>query len=233
MIRRYIVILLGAGLMACSSSYISVSSETKDVSGEQTNNNIGTLIEPYRDSVNIQMNEVIAHADTNFTAQRKPSGNLNNWVADAVFVNQTKTVRMSEPIFCLLNSGGLRSTLNKGEITIGDIYKLMPFDNTIVWVKLPISSMADIHAYIVQKGGEPISNAVVTKDRVQVNGILERHTHIWVITSDYLLNGGDNMKFFEKKTEVMNTGKLLRDALIEEAKTQGTLMSDPINRMLF
>jgi 5'-nucleotidase len=33
-------------------------------------------------------------------------------------------------------SGGLRSTLNKGEITYGDIYKLLPFNNKLVAYKL-------------------------------------------------------------------------------------------------
>ena len=90
----------------------------------------------------------------NFFIVRKPSGNLNNWVADAVFVNQTRNVRLSEPTFCLLNTGGIRSTLNKGEITKGDIYKLMPFDNELVWVKLPIEMLKDIEDYLMTKGGD-------------------------------------------------------------------------------
>ena len=45
---------------------------------------------------------------------------------------QTKNVKLAQPIFCLLNTGGLRSSIGKGTVSLGDIYKLMPFDNTIV-----------------------------------------------------------------------------------------------------
>jgi hypothetical protein len=47
------------------------------------------------------------------------------------------------------------------------------------------------------------------------------------------MNGGDNMRFFEKRVEVMYPQKLLRDALLEEAKNQGTLISVNENRMNF
>jgi 2',3'-cyclic-nucleotide 2'-phosphodiesterase (5'-nucleotidase family) len=154
-------------------------------------------------------------------------------VADAIFVNQTRNVRLSEPTFCLLNNGGIRSTLNKGEITKGDIYKLMPFDNELVWVKLPIEVLKDITDYLITKGGEPISNAKLSNSNLEINGMRKESTHFWVITSDYLMNGADNMRFFKKRVEVMYPQKLLRDALLEEAKNQGTLISVNENRMNF
>jgi 2',3'-cyclic-nucleotide 2'-phosphodiesterase (5'-nucleotidase family) len=222
--------------MACSSSNITVSSHTNFVTNSATDlsvNKIDSLIAPFRDSVEMQMNEVVAIAENDFFVQRKPSGNLNNWVADAVFVNQTKTVRLSEPIFCLLNTGGIRASINKGNVTLGDLFKVMPFDNMIVWVKMPIEALDEIRKYIVQKGGDPLSNAFVNESTLEVNGLSKQHTHVWVITSDYLLNGGDNMTFFEKRVDQMYTNKLLRDALIEEARTQQVLVNDSTNRMQF
>jgi 2',3'-cyclic-nucleotide 2'-phosphodiesterase (5'-nucleotidase family) len=229
------IILTGAGLTACSSvSTYRISSERIDVVSNGTRPTaLDSLIQPYQDSVKKEMSEVLAIADTNFFILRKPSGNLNNWVSDAIFVNQTRNVRLSEPTFCLLNNGGIRSTLNKGEITKGDIYKLMPFDNEIVWVKLPIEVLKDIEDYLMTKGGEPVSNANMSASNLEINGLLKESTHFWVITSDYLMNGGDNMRFFEKRVDVMYPQKLLRDALLEEAKNQGTLISVNENRMNF
>jgi hypothetical protein len=66
-----------------------------------------------------------------------------------------------------------------------------------------------------------------------MNGLLERHTHFLVITSDYLLNGGDNMTFFRQAVEKTPTGMLIRDVLIEEARSQGVLIADTTNRMQF
>ena len=89
-------------------------------------------------------------------------------------------------------------TKNKGEITKGDIYKLMPFDNELVWVKLPIEVLKDIEDYLMTKGGEPVSNANMSNSNLAINGIRKETTHFWVITSDYLMNGGDKMDFFKQ-----------------------------------
>lgn len=232
MIKFILIIFLGAGLLACSSVSIqSAASNTINVTGETAENSkLDQLIDPYRDSMEQEMNEVIAIADTNFIVER-PCGNLNNWVADAIFTNETKTVRMSMPVMCLLNTGGIRSTLNKGEITIGDIFKIAPFDNEIVWVKMPISSLLKIQEYLIKSGGEPISGAQLVDGKLVVNGVTDETTEFILITSDYLFNGGDNMTFFKDHLEVTFKGKLMRDALIEEAKVQGTLVNDSEKRI--
>jgi len=68
---------------------------------------------------------------------------------------------------------------------------------------------------------------------LEINNWREGVTHFWVITSDYLMNGGDKMAFFSKREEVNLTGRLMRDALITEAKEQGTLYVDTISRITF
>lgn len=234
MIRIVSIVIIGAGLLACSSvNTLSVSSRTEKLNDSvQVNSRIDSLIRPYKDTLGKEMNGVIAEAMTDFNVGR-PGSNLGNWVADAIFVNQTRTVRLSEPVFVLLNTGGLRASLNKGAITIGDIFKLMPFDNELVWVKLPMSVLPEIQAYLLKTGGEPISNAQVEKGVLKLNGGKEAATHFWVITSDYLKNGGDKMTFFSKSEEVLLTGKVMRDCLIDEAKLQGVLIEDSVKRISF
>lgn len=228
------IFIIGAGLLACSSvNTISVHSDTVKVDDRfNSNTSIDSIVMPYRDSLKQEMSEIIAHSNTDFTVA-KPGSNLGNWVADAIFVNQTKNVRLKEPTFCLLNTGGVRSTLNKGDITIGDMYKLMPFDNEIVWVQLPVSVLAEIQDYLVMSGGEPISNAKMAKGKLEINGWRENTSHFWVITSDYLMNGGDKMDFFAKRTDTMLTGKLMRDAMITEATEQQVLVEDSTLRIIF
>lgn len=228
------ILIIGAGLWACSSVSIkSVNSELIPISGTtNTNSEIEAQIAPYRDSMELEMNEVIAIADTNFIVER-PCGNLNNWVADAIFVGETKTVRMSIPIFCLLNTGGIRATINKGNVTTGDIFKIAPFDNEIVWVKMPISSLPKIAEYLKKSGGEPLSNAKLINGILTLNSQKEGATEVIIITSDYLANGGDNMSFFQDRIELTPTGRLLRDVLIQEARIQGTLQSNLENRISF
>jgi 2',3'-cyclic-nucleotide 2'-phosphodiesterase (5'-nucleotidase family) len=232
MIKSFIYVSLGAGLLACSSvSVSSASGNNIKVEGEtKENSNIDAMIDPYRDSMQVEMNEVIAHAEVDFIVER-PCGNLNNWVADAAFVSQTKTVRMAIPIICLLNTGGIRATLNQGDITRADIFKIMPFDNELVWVKMPVSSIPKIEVYLKNSGGEPIANTQMVNGKLEINGLTAETKEFVIITSDYLFNGGDKMTFFKENLEVTFTGKLLRDALLEEAQIQGTLNNVTENRM--
>lgn len=234
MIKLLSIFFIGAGLLACSSvNTFSVNSKTEKLTDAyQVNGHIDSLIQPYKDSLSVEMNVVIAEATSDFIVER-PGSNLGNWVADAIFVNQTHTVRLSDPVFVLLNTGGLRASLNKGPITIGDIFKLMPFDNELVWVKLPMSALPEIQAYLIKSGGEPIANAQLEKGVLKINGGKEGATHFWVITSDYLKNGGDKMTFFSKAEDVMLTGKVIRDCLIDEAKRQGVLIEDTVKRINF
>ena len=69
-----------------------------------------------------------------------------------------------------------------------------------------------------------MANCKLVKGKLVINGMRENATHFWILTSDYLMNGGDKMDFFKKKTNYNTTGKLLRDILIEEVKAQGTLV---------
>lgn len=187
-------------------------------------------LKPYRDSVEREMSKIIAFADTVFTSER-PNGNLNNWVADALLTNQTKNVRITAPVMCLLNTGGLRTSINKGEVTIGDIYRVMPFDNLVVWTRIPVELLPEIAEYITETGGEPISGAHLKNGKLHVEGATDETKEIVIITSDYLVNGGDKMYFFQKSIEIIHTGKLIRNCLITEAKEQGTLISNPAKRI--
>ena len=204
---------------------IAVESTTKNAES------IVEIIEPFKKELSIKMDKEIATSNANYTVER-PCSNLMNWMADAVFTNQTKNVKLSHPVFCLLNTGGIRSSLGIGPICIGDIYKLMPFDNSIVWVKLPIKILSAIESYIAESGGEPISNIQIKNNRIKFNGFdRSKAKEFWVITSDYLLSGGDRMDFFQKGTEIIRTNVLIRDALIEEVKIQGTLINDERKRI--
>lgn len=226
-LRKLIFIFAGAGLWACSSHLVVNTNVSKEPVSKTivADSSLNAFISPYKDSLDKRMNEVLAMAEVDFIVQR-PASNLMNWVANALFINQTKTVRLSQPVVCLLNTGGIRSSIGKGNVTLGDIYKVMPFDNTVVWIELPISVLPEIEAYLNKSGGEPMANLSLIEGKLSIISSPENPTHFWVITSDYLMNGGDKMNFFSKRTNINETGKLLRDVLIEEARNQGKLRAD-------
>jgi len=178
------------------------------------------------------MGEVIGMADTSFEVVI-PSSNLMNWATDALFLQETQTVRLAEPVICILNAGGLRASLNKGPITVGDLFKLMPFDNSVAWVRLPVSRIEAIETFMKnQSKGVPLANARFEKGKLTIHGLTENHTHFWVITSDYLAQGGDKMTFFLTPESYQLKPKNLRDVFIEEVKRQGTLVNNTEKRFI-
>lgn len=193
---------------------------------------IDSIVGPYKESLDAEMNEVIAVAMDDFIPER-PSGTLNNWSADVVLHSQISKARLEAPTICILNTGGLRTSINKGKVTIGDIFKVMPFDNEVVWVKMPVSSIPEIEEYMKLRNGEPIAGAKIIDGKLIINGLSKGKDHFWIITSDYLMNGGDNMTFFEKSLERSYTGKLLRDVMIDQAREQKELIPVVENRMQF
>ena len=222
--KIFLIICIGASLMACSSHLQVYSSRIAIGNSLTGNRTTDSIIQPYRDSMNRSMSKIIAQSDNDFIVER-PSSNLMNWVADAIFIQQTQTIKINTPIICLLNTGGIRSSLGKGNLSVGDFFKLMPFDNTIVWVEMPIESLTEIGVFITKSGGEPLSNCTVQNGKIVLNSVPEGCTHFIIITSDYLANGGDKMDFFKKGKIINETGKLMRDVLIEHAIQQSTLIS--------
>jgi 2',3'-cyclic-nucleotide 2'-phosphodiesterase (5'-nucleotidase family) len=230
MFKYLIFFLIGASLLACSSHLNISGSKVPIYLDSNEKQEVSLFIAPYKDSMDRAMNLVLAESSISMEVGR-PSSLLGNWASDALFVNQTRTVKLSEPIFCLLNTGGLRSSIGKGPVTLGDIFRIMPFENNVVWLRLPISSLEKIQNYLQQSGGEPIANATMFQGKLLVNGVLENTKFVWVITSDYLANGGDRMDFFQDAVERIDKKTLLRDVFIEEAKTQKNLIVSSENRI--
>lgn len=220
-------IILGAGLWACSSvNTLTIHSSSIRLTGEyESDSTIDLFIKPYKDSLKEEMGVVVAQSETNFSTE-SGMASVGNWVANAVYSNQIRNTQINEPVMCILNSGGIRSTLNKGPITVGDMFKLMPFDNEVVWVKMPVQSIPTIVKYLTKMGCQPLSNATVENENLRINRLKESDSCFWIITSDYLMNGGDKMDFFQQKIAIKFPGKLLRNLLIEEAKQQQILVDD-------
>lgn len=221
--------ILAASFLSCAPQLKITTKQIHLDNDIAADSDLSNFIRPYSDEMDVQMNIKIAESKNNFIVAR-PGSNLMNWVADAVFSHQTKNKRLSQPAFCLLNTGGIRSSVGKGDVKLKDIYKVMPFDNSIVWVKLPLTTLDKISAYLNKSGGEPISNIQMRAGKLIFNTPVETD-FFWVITSDYLCQGGDHMDFFKESIEVIETKTLIRDALVEEAKLQKVLINDTTIRI--
>lgn len=225
-IQIVLLAIIGAGLWACSSvSPIYVQTDKVEVNtSTQKDTDLSSFIEPYRDSLALEMERVIAYASDDFTNER-PVGTLGNFVVDQTmqYVINKKLAQRDDYI-CIMNYGGLRAPINKGDVKVGDVYKLMPFDNTIVLLKLPAKRMDEIANYLRSSGGEPIGGFQLTSESYNLSENKELNDTLYVITTDYLANGGDRMNFLKNSYDKVDTGIFLRDILLEMVEEKDTLV---------
>ena len=157
----------------------------------------------------------------NMTSDR-PESLLSNMVADVLRDASAKYLGTKAEVG-LVNVGGLRTSLTEGNITYGNIYQILPFENTLCIVTLTGAQLRQLFENIASTGGEGISGArmVISKDRklvdVKVGGkpIDENRTYK-VATIDYLAEGNDGMLAFKLSDERLQPeGATLRQLFLD------------------
>ncbi|MBK9566193.1 MAG: 5'-nucleotidase C-terminal domain-containing protein [Saprospiraceae bacterium] len=86
------------------------------------------LIEPYKLQLDKTMIDVISINEEELV-KGKPSSTLTNWFTD-ILLDETQNYYNGLIHFAIQNYGGIRVPfLAKGNVTVGSVYELMPFDN--------------------------------------------------------------------------------------------------------
>ena len=205
---------------------------------------IETFIVPYKKNVDAQMDNILSYSPVDYD---KKNGVLNtaigNMMADV-------TLKLSNPIyntrtgnnidFVLLNHGGIRSIISKGDITLRSAYNIMPFENSIVVCQLKGSDLKELIDYLIlNKKAHPISGISIVLDEnyslldVTINGEkIDQEKVYHVATSDYLLKGGDQMNFFEKSKKNITLDYKIRNILIDYFKAVDTVSFKIDNRFI-
>jgi 2',3'-cyclic-nucleotide 2'-phosphodiesterase (5'-nucleotidase family) len=171
-------------------------------------------IKPWRDSMNAQMGIVIAHAGMPFRME-KPEGALNNLIADIVLSEGTKICQkknLPKPMAALLNYGGVRTSMPQGEIKIGTIYELYPFNNTLVLVALDSIGFIQLCQQIDAGEGHPFAGLQRNCGKAVPATV---KYPFYLITSDFLASGGDKMEFLKNAETQILIDTLVRDAIIQ------------------
>ncbi|MEI6123420.1 MAG: 5'-nucleotidase [Bacteroidota bacterium] len=185
-------------------------------------------IRPYKAVIDSEMNEILAYSEI-VMYKDDPEGLLNNFVADLILQKGNEYLKKNYNTtadICLLNSGGLRSALPKGAVTLRNVYELMPFENELVAVQLSGKTIKNILDYIAKKGGMPESGFVMGIKADTAQNILIKNVpfdiskNYIVLTSDYLLAGGDDMTFFADTVASFPVMLKVRDAIIQYLKEQ-------------
>jgi len=87
------------------------------------------LMLPYRQMALNFKRQVVAHTTAPFPQDKTAESALGNLMADAVLAAAQQQERVQ---FAIMNAGGIRSNLPEGPVTYDNIFKLMPFNNSLV-----------------------------------------------------------------------------------------------------
>jgi 2',3'-cyclic-nucleotide 2'-phosphodiesterase (5'-nucleotidase family) len=193
-----------------------------------TEQDLDRLIAPYRDSLELTMNTVLVMNHEPLT-RGIPESTLGNLIADLLLERALMEMPDSiRPLICLINIGGLRVDLPQGPITVGKVFELMPFENEIDIIKLSPEKVKEMLEYLNDVGGQPIAGFSISgklgsgQQLQDADGRpIELKDHIYVVTSDYLAEGGDKMDFFKDPMARIRTGIKIRDAIIDDFRTLG------------
>lgn len=199
---------------------ISINKELKDDEG------FAKFIEPYTLKLNKEMNQKISYTQVNLTKEGDNS-NLGNLLADYTFDGAdvwTKANLNKNVDAALINIGGIRTTIGKGDILLKNVFEVMPFENEVIIVKMKGSDLQGLFDYYAKtQVNNPVSHLYIETNNGQltktlINGkVVDPTKDYYIATSDYLALGGDNMKFFSKG-ESIPTGIKLRDLFIDYFK---------------
>ena len=195
------------------------------------------LYTPFKNRLEKDMLRVISYSE-NEMEKDKPESPLTNFLADLLLEEGLKEVQNSglnwAPSVSYFNYGGIRTFLPRGEITVGKIFELMPFENEMVFVQINGSQMQEFLDKIAAKGGDSIGGArfVISGNKavnITIGGKpLDTDGTYWLVTNDYIAAGGDEMEVFTQNKALLNTGKRIRDIIIahlEELQKNGEVLN--------
>ena len=184
------------------------------------------LIKPYADSVVATMNEVIGHAPM-LMEKGRPQGTLGNFAADALRAMGEQAYGHTMDLG-LTNNGGIRNVLPDGDVSVGTMYSIFPFENELTILEMKGSDVLDLINSLAGKKLEAMSGMNVTLeldgDRVYASSIkvggkpVDPERVYYVATIDYLAEGNSGMGALTKAVKTTKTGILLRDLMIDYIK---------------
>ena len=195
---------------------------------------IEDFIEPYKEKVEAEMKTVLSFTPIDLVrTDGELESSLGNLMADLCFerANPVFKSRTGKNIdFAMFNYGGIRAGITKGEIKTENAFQLMPFENSLVVVELTADKIKELVNYLItQKRAHPLSkqfNLTITKNGYNLtinNKPIDSSKTYFVLTSDYLQNGGDKMDFFKNPVKMITLDYKVRNSIIDYFKEKDTI----------
>lgn len=185
---------------------------------------LDSVLAPYRKGVDELMGVKIGRSASELSNREAP---LLNFLSDFALGWGRRLAKMDVDL-AIMNKGGIRRSLPKGDITLGQIMMMQPFDNRILVEEVKGSDLAAAFDVMAARGGDGVSKGVeIVFDpqakkcvSIEINGKPLDYDRIYrVATIDYLANGGDYMEPLTKGKVVAQSDRIVYDDLIDYIKT--------------
>lgn len=189
------------------------------------------LMKTYEEKLNPILEEKVATTTVDIPHDRGTSSLMGEFTCDIMR-------KAAGTQIAIQNGGGLRVGFEKGDITVGDMYQLMPFDNTLVTLKLtgeqlkqtiengignPNISFGQVGGlYVKYDLSRPFGDRV-TAMALENGEVIQPDKYYSVVVNDFMITGGDGYTVLAEGKDIKNTQIPIRDCLIDYLKAQKTV----------
>jgi 5'-nucleotidase/UDP-sugar diphosphatase len=159
---------------------------------------------------------------------------MGNLVADAMLAR----VKDQGIEVAIANSGGLRASIDAGDVTMGEVLTVLPFQNTLSTFKVSgetlmaalengVSQMEEVKGRFPQVSGmsftvDAFAEVGSRVSDVMVGGMaLDMGKMYGVVSNNYVRGGGDGYKMFRDAQDAYDFGPDVADVLAEYLAAQG------------
>lgn len=179
------------------------------------------------DKLSRELGEVIGFCETTLNSY-DPASPLSNLLTDILRQQAPSYAGEAAIDHCdiaILNFGGIRSQLSAGDITIGDIYAISPFENLITYIEIKGAELRKAlirfreHGFNAAFSGAQITYISGLPSQIKIQGEpLKLDKTYMLVTINFIAEGGDDIlkDIHYESTWLSNT--TFRDFLIEEIK---------------
>ena len=163
--------------------------------------------------------------------RRPPETTIGDFICDAMRADAKVDIAFQNP-------GGMRADLAEGPITRGEVYAVMPFDNTIVTMTLTgalvkqaldqslrgnrvtqVSGLKYVIGPAKAEGSRPAHWQLVSATLADGTPIDDTKTYT-VAVNNFMATGGDQYDALAQGTNRNDTGRLIRDAMEAWVRSQ-------------
>ncbi|MBR4919475.1 MAG: 5'-nucleotidase C-terminal domain-containing protein [Bacteroidales bacterium] len=194
-------------------------------------------LERHKSRLDKKMNEVIGHCDVTMNVA-SPKSPLSDLLTGLLLKDGPSAIKQEACDLSILNFGGIRTNLQAGDVTVGDIFKVSPFDNYLVVITVKGSELRKavnrfrLDALAAASAGMEVSYKNNVPDRIMIQGKeLQDDALYRLITLNFIAEGGDNILDGIKYENTEYSMLIFRDFLIDEVKKiskSGMSVSDAI-----